>query len=151
MRYESAFYQPMVSNWDNYDSWVERGRETATGTIPPSLRPIFRDRDDFTAGHTLTEQTLAALRDSELTLDYVGDGPLFPAVADFHWGPEDYLNYIRKAKKASRMVGGPFFEELWYDSTPAIAADVPIVQLAHCSGVLPSTSLRLTSSFRVAF
>jgi hypothetical protein len=37
------------------------GRETATGTIPKALRPIFRDRDDFTAGHTLSEQTLAAL------------------------------------------------------------------------------------------
>jgi hypothetical protein len=38
------------------------GRETATGAIPPSLRPIFRDRDDFTAGHTLNEQTRPALR-----------------------------------------------------------------------------------------
>ena len=37
------------------------GRETATGTIPTALRPIFRDRDDFTASHTLSEQTLAAL------------------------------------------------------------------------------------------
>ena len=37
------------------------GRETATGAIPKTLRPIFRDRDDFTAGHTLSEQTLAAL------------------------------------------------------------------------------------------
>ena len=37
------------------------GRETATGTIPNRSGPIFRDRDDFTAGHTLTEQTLAAL------------------------------------------------------------------------------------------
>lgn len=37
------------------------GRSTATGSIPPALRPIFRDRDDFTAGHTLNEQTLAAL------------------------------------------------------------------------------------------
>ena len=37
------------------------GRETAAGTIPISLRPIFRDRDDFTAGHTLTDQTLGAL------------------------------------------------------------------------------------------
>jgi formylglycine-generating enzyme required for sulfatase activity len=36
------------------------GRETATGTIPQALRPIFRDRDDFTAG-ALTEQTQAAL------------------------------------------------------------------------------------------
>jgi formylglycine-generating enzyme required for sulfatase activity len=37
------------------------GRETATGTIPKSLRPIFRDREDFTAGHSLNDQTLAAL------------------------------------------------------------------------------------------
>ncbi|ODS02974.1 hypothetical protein AUC71_12330 [Methyloceanibacter marginalis] len=37
------------------------GRETATGTVPKSLRPVFRDRDDFTAGHSLTDQTLAAL------------------------------------------------------------------------------------------
>jgi formylglycine-generating enzyme required for sulfatase activity len=37
------------------------GRETSTGTIPKSLRPIFRDRDDFTAGQTLTDQTLAVL------------------------------------------------------------------------------------------
>src|SRR3989304_3271219 len=37
------------------------GRTTATGVIPSALRPIFRDRDDFTAGKTLTEQTLAAL------------------------------------------------------------------------------------------
>ncbi|MEZ5829128.1 MAG: toll/interleukin-1 receptor domain-containing protein [Hyphomicrobiales bacterium] len=41
-----------------------QGRETPTGKIPGNLRPIFRDRDDFTAGHTLTEQTLAALDDS---------------------------------------------------------------------------------------
>ena len=37
------------------------GRETATGRIPKTLRPIFRDHEDFTAGHTLNEQTLAAL------------------------------------------------------------------------------------------
>ncbi len=35
------------------------GRETARGAIPKSLSPIFRDRDDFTAGHSLNEQTLA--------------------------------------------------------------------------------------------
>ena len=37
------------------------GSETSNGPIPNSLRPIFRDRDDFTAGHSLNEQTLAAL------------------------------------------------------------------------------------------
>jgi tetratricopeptide (TPR) repeat protein len=37
------------------------GRETANGPVPKALRPIFRDRDEFTAGHSLNEQTLAAL------------------------------------------------------------------------------------------
>jgi formylglycine-generating enzyme required for sulfatase activity len=40
------------------------GRATSTGPIPNSLRPIFRDRDEFTAGHSLTEQTLTALDES---------------------------------------------------------------------------------------
>ncbi len=30
-RYETAFYAPLVSNWDNYDTWLERGSiEAAT-------------------------------------------------------------------------------------------------------------------------
>ena len=37
------------------------GRATSTGAIPKAFWPIFRDRDEFTAGHTLGEQTLAAL------------------------------------------------------------------------------------------
>ena len=37
------------------------GVETPMGRIPSKLRPIFRDRDDFTAGHSLNEQTLTAL------------------------------------------------------------------------------------------
>jgi tetratricopeptide (TPR) repeat protein len=37
------------------------GRPTAAGPVPKGLRPIFRDRDDFAAGHSLTDQTLAAL------------------------------------------------------------------------------------------
>lgn len=28
-RYETAFYQPILSNWDNYDLWTERGRVMA--------------------------------------------------------------------------------------------------------------------------
>ena len=29
-RYTDAFYVPLVSNWDNYDTWLERGGTTAT-------------------------------------------------------------------------------------------------------------------------
>jgi hypothetical protein len=31
------------------------GRETPLGPVPKTLRPIFRDREDFSTGHTLTE------------------------------------------------------------------------------------------------
>ena len=37
------------------------GRTTALGPVPTSLRPIFRDRDDFTGGQALGEATIAAL------------------------------------------------------------------------------------------
>ena len=37
------------------------GRETPCGPVPKTLRPIFRDREDFTGGHSLTDATIAAL------------------------------------------------------------------------------------------
>jgi eukaryotic-like serine/threonine-protein kinase len=40
------------------------GRETR----PKNLRPIFRDREDFSAGHSLTEQTVAALKASQFLI-----------------------------------------------------------------------------------
>src|SRR5688500_7985424 len=61
----------------NWAKWLHRGlegfridkdlvgRETATGNIPKTLRPIFRDRDDFIAGDTLSEQTLEVLDASQ--------------------------------------------------------------------------------------
>jgi hypothetical protein len=37
------------------------GRETLFGPVPKTLRPIFRDREDFSGGHSLTDATIAAL------------------------------------------------------------------------------------------
>jgi tetratricopeptide (TPR) repeat protein len=44
------------------------GRETSVGPAPRTLRPIFRDREDFSAGHSLTQQTLAALEASQFLI-----------------------------------------------------------------------------------
>ncbi len=44
------------------------GRNTPAGAVPKTLRPIFRDRDDFAAGHSLAEQTLAALEASQFLI-----------------------------------------------------------------------------------
>ena len=35
------------------------GRFTERGEIPSALRPVFRDREEFTAGGGLSEQTLS--------------------------------------------------------------------------------------------
>ncbi|MCH9809084.1 MAG: toll/interleukin-1 receptor domain-containing protein [Alphaproteobacteria bacterium] len=40
------------------------GRETPLGPVPKSLAPVFRDRDDFSAGHSLKKQTLEAIENS---------------------------------------------------------------------------------------
>jgi tetratricopeptide (TPR) repeat protein len=40
------------------------GRETPMGPIPGTLRPIFRDREEFSAGDTLASQTETALAQS---------------------------------------------------------------------------------------
>ena len=44
------------------------GRTTPAGPIPKKLSPIFRDREDFSAGHSLTEQTRAALEARSFSL-----------------------------------------------------------------------------------
>lgn len=41
------------------------GRATRVGPVPASLRPIFRDREDFSAGPSLAEATIAALEASQ--------------------------------------------------------------------------------------
>ena len=43
-RYETAFYTPILSNWDNYETWVERGRvdaRTRAGEIWRSLLDAY--------------------------------------------------------------------------------------------------------------
>src|SRR5215510_5910987 len=37
------------------------GRGTPQGPVPKTLRPIFRDREDFSGGHSLNDATVAAL------------------------------------------------------------------------------------------
>src|SRR5262249_25813392 len=54
------------------------------GPIPKSLRPIFCDREDFTAGHTLNEQTLAALDASDALIVVCS-----PASAQSHYVNEE--------------------------------------------------------------
>jgi trimethylamine--corrinoid protein Co-methyltransferase len=64
-RYDSAFYNPILSDWRNFESWEEAGSETATQRAnrlfkkvladytPPPLDPAIREAlDDFVARRT---------------------------------------------------------------------------------------------------
>jgi trimethylamine--corrinoid protein Co-methyltransferase len=54
-RYASAFYQPMVSNWQNYEAWQEAGGLDATARatllwkraleeyVEPAMDPAIRE------------------------------------------------------------------------------------------------------------
>ena len=80
------------------------GRETATGAIPKALRPTFRDRDDFTAGHTLTDQTLAAL-DTSAALIVICS----PTAAESHYVNEEirlFKSLHRERPVIPLIVGG---------------------------------------------
>ena len=40
------------------------GRKTSRGVVPKALRPIFRDREDFSGGDSLTDATVSAIDQS---------------------------------------------------------------------------------------
>jgi hypothetical protein len=60
------------------------GRETPMGSIPTSLRPIFRDRAEFDAGSSLGAQTHAALEKSAALIVLAS-----PAAAASHYVNEE--------------------------------------------------------------
>ena len=64
-RFEAAFYSPLLSDWSNYESWVERGALTATDRAhqiffdtlkahePPAMDATrLEELDDFVARRT---------------------------------------------------------------------------------------------------
>jgi trimethylamine--corrinoid protein Co-methyltransferase len=42
-RYENAFYAPLLSNWDNFDAWRERGAQTATQRATGIWKKLLAD------------------------------------------------------------------------------------------------------------
>jgi tetratricopeptide (TPR) repeat protein len=73
------------------------GRETVLGRVPNTLRPIFRDRDEFAAGHSLSDQTLAALDDSIALIVICS-----PNAAKSHYVNEEIRLF--KSRQADRLV-----------------------------------------------
>ena len=74
------------------------GRQTPAGPVPKTLRPIFRDRDDFSAGHSLTEQTIAALATSQFLLVLCS-----PSAAQSQYVNEE-IRRFKAMGRASRVI-----------------------------------------------
>jgi len=62
----AAWFHKKLEGWRIDRDLV--GRETGVGPIPQTLRPIFRDRDDFAGGHSLADATIEALEASEFLI-----------------------------------------------------------------------------------
>jgi trimethylamine---corrinoid protein Co-methyltransferase len=45
-RYETAFYAPLVSNWDNYPNWLERGGVDATARANAVWKQMLAEHED---------------------------------------------------------------------------------------------------------
>jgi trimethylamine--corrinoid protein Co-methyltransferase len=45
-RYETAFYRPMISDWRNYETWVEDGSRTATDRAGDTWRRLLEEGED---------------------------------------------------------------------------------------------------------
>ena len=45
-RYETAFYTPLVSNWDNYPNWLQKGGQDATQRANTVWKQLLADHED---------------------------------------------------------------------------------------------------------
>jgi hypothetical protein len=100
------------------------GRETSVGLVPKSLRPIFRDREDFSGGRSLTEATIAALdasaalivlcspvsagrpavnEETRLFRSRHPDRPVIPVIVEGNW-PENFPPALRYEVAADGMI-----------------------------------------------
>jgi len=71
-RYERAFYAPMVSNWDNYETWMERGQVTARERANTVWKRMLADYEQPTIDPAIDE----ALRDYMERRKREGGAPL---------------------------------------------------------------------------
>ena len=71
-RYERAFYSPLVSNWDNYDTWVERGQVTARERANTIWKKVVADYEKPAIDPAIDEE----LRDYVARRKREGGSPL---------------------------------------------------------------------------
>src|SRR6516165_6272149 len=74
------------------------GRQTPVGPVPKTFRPIFRDREDFSAGPSLTTQTIVALEASQFLIVICS-----PKAAQSHYVNEEVRRF-KMLGRADRVI-----------------------------------------------
>lgn len=55
-RYETAFYTPLISNWDNYPNWLERGSSDARQRANAVWKQMLAEHEDPAIGLDVLEE-----------------------------------------------------------------------------------------------
>ncbi len=118
-----------------------RGLAAAAAILASAQRPVIVASDDVArAGATLSLVKLAERLGAPVYQDILRQHLVFPNRHVAYGGnlPSDAagVRSILAGCDALLMVGGPFFEEIWFDPIRAVPEGVQIVQLAHASGVM---------------
>ena len=72
------------------------GSKTSIGTVPRNLKPIFRDREELSAGHNLGEKIEAALTSSKNLIIICS-----PNAAKSHWVNQEIIYFKRHNRDAN--------------------------------------------------
>jgi len=119
----------------------QHGIAAAAQLLAAAQRPVIIAADDVARGGAVPALiALAECWGARVFQERLHQHVVFPTAHGAYGGflplETSGIRAALDAPDAVLLAGGPFFEELWYDPTPAIAPGVPVVQLGHCGGVL---------------
>ncbi len=117
------------------------GIEAAANLLAAARKPVIIASDDVARGNAVPALVKLAERlGAPVFQDTLRQHVVFPNRHAAYGGtlPLDAtaISAALRGADAVLMLGGPFFEELWYDPTSALPEGACLVQLAHCAGVL---------------
>ena len=117
------------------------GIAAAAALLAGAARPLIVASDDVARGGAVPALVQLAERlGATVHQDILRQHIVFPNQHPAYGGtlPSDAggMRSLLAGVDVLLMVGGPFFEEIWFDRARAVPESTKIVQLAHCSGVL---------------
>ena len=117
------------------------GLAAAAAVLAAAQRPMIVASDDVARGGAVPALVQLAERlGAPVYQDILRQHVVFPNRHAAYGGtlPSDAaaIRSTLAGCDALLMLGGPFFEEIWFDAARAVPDGVPIVQLAHAAGVL---------------